>query len=97
LDDASNLFLEARRALKAGDRAKAMELYTQSIDAKPYAWNLYERGKLYAEDGNEQAALADVTAGLAIDPQFEDLQWLQEELKKPKEQRLKTPPPSALH
>lgn len=97
LDDAAKLFLESQRALKAGDRAKSLELLDQSIAAKPYAWSLLERAKLRAEDGNDEGALADVAAGLELDPELKDLQWLQEELKKPKEERFKTPPPSAGH
>jgi hypothetical protein len=96
LDDAGTLFLESQNALKSGDRARSMELLNQSINAQPYAWSLLERAKLYAEDGNDKAASADVAAGLALDPHLKDLIWLRDELKKPKEQRLKTQPPSAV-
>lgn len=96
LDDAAHLFLESQRAFKAGDRAKGLELLNQSIAAKPYAWSLLERGKLHAEDGNDSAAQADVKAGLELDPDLKDLQWLQQELQKSPDKRFKTKPPSAL-
>jgi tetratricopeptide (TPR) repeat protein len=91
-------FIAAQEALAAGDRAGAMEALTKSIEAKPTGWAYLERAKLYLEQGDDEAAIADCEAGLALDPENIDLKWLLGEAKKPKAERFKgknAEPPSA--
>lgn len=91
-------FLAAQEALASGDKTAAMEALTKSIEAQPTGWAYIGRAKLYLEQDNDQAAIADCEAGLALDSQNVDLQWLLGEAKKAKAERFKgknANPPSA--
>lgn len=92
----NNYFIEASRAIGAGDTVKAMEALNASLDIKPSVWAYMERAKLNLQNGDQQAALADCQAALAISPEDRDVLWLQAEIKKPASKRFKgrfkTPP-----
>lgn len=77
------LVFDARAAAESGDKQKALELYDQSIAAKPTDYGYFERGKLQASLGNTAAATEDCQKGLELNPLSTDLKWLQAELKKP--------------
>ncbi|WP_428307717.1 hypothetical protein [Lacipirellula sp.] len=89
VSNANQLFIDAQAQLKTGNREEALKLFTASVDAEPSTWSLFERAKLHEQLGNDQAALDDCTAALAIEPGDRDVEWLQRELKKPKAQRFK--------
>ena len=89
LDDADKALVDARQAISDGDDAKAMDLLDISIAAKPDTWSYYERARLHADNGNDDAAKADVEAGLELAPEHSELLWLQKQLKKPKKSRFK--------
>ena len=89
LDEADAALVEARKAIGDGDSAKAIELLNQSIEAKPDMWSYYERARLLAETGDDDAAKADVVAGLELEPEHSELLWLQKQLKKSKKSRFK--------
>ncbi|BBO30791.1 hypothetical protein [Lacipirellula parvula] len=89
VSNANQLYIDAQAQLTAGNREEAIKLLTASIDAEPMTWSLFERAKLHEQLGNDQAALDDCKAALAIEPGDRDLEWLQSELKKPKAQRFK--------
>jgi tetratricopeptide (TPR) repeat protein len=98
LDDSKSSLIEAQQALSDGDTEKAMELLSASIEAKPNPWAYYQRARLHVDAGDDAAAQADCQAGLELDPEHSDLQWLASELKKPAAQRFKgknAEPPSA--
>jgi hypothetical protein len=92
-DDAAKLFLEAMKT-RATDQAGALDLLNQSIDARPSYNAHFHRGWIYALQGKDAEASADVKAGLELEPESKDLKWLEGELKKPSNQRkLDMPPP----
>ena len=82
-------FMEAQKALAAGDTAAAMDALNASIDAQANPWAYLERAKLHLELGESEAAQADAQAGLKLQPENRDLQWLVTELEKPPNQRFK--------
>ncbi len=96
LDPAATKFVEAKTAIENGDSEAAISLLTESIDLRPDPWAYYERGRLYAEAGEDDAAKEDIAAGLEMDPEHSDLLWLQKQVKKSKKNRFKgragTPP-----
>lgn len=94
VDDGAKALVEASQALKAGDKEAAMQHLNRSIEAKPYVWAYVERAKLHGEKGNDDAARADVQAGLELEPNSSELKWVEEELKKPVQQRFKGPSPA---
>ena len=97
VSNANQLFIDAQAQLTSGNREEALKLLTASIEAEPSTWSLVERAKLQEQLGNDQAALDDCTAALALEPGDPDIEWLQRELKKPKAQRFKgsfSKPPS---
>jgi tetratricopeptide (TPR) repeat protein len=98
LTDANKLFLEAQQSLAAGEKEKALEQLNASIAAEPMVWAYRERAKLYAEKGDDKAALADCEAALKLVPDDVDALWIKGELAKPAAQRFqgkfKTPPSS---
>ena len=49
----------------------------------------FERANIYVEQGNEEAAIADCKAGLEVDSNDRDLNWLLAELEKPANKRFK--------
>ncbi len=98
LDEAATLFVEAKQALGDGNNEKAIELLSTSIAARPDPWALWERAKIYAENGADDDAKDDIKAGLDLDPEHADLLWLQNEMKKRPTSRFKgrsSEPPSA--
>lgn len=95
---ATQHFLAAQQALAKGDKQAALQSFTASIDARPSGWAYMGRAKLHLELGDAEAAIADCEAGLGLEPENKDLQWLLGEAKKPAEQRFKgknAKPPSA--
>ena len=84
-----NLQLEAKKAMAAGDTAKALEALTGSIESKPTVWALLERAKLHLAQGDEDAAKADCLKALEVEPENRDIKWLREEIKKPESKRFK--------
>ena len=98
LTEEQDFFVAAAEALASGDQAKAMEMLTKSIEAKPSRYAHFERAKLYEQQGEDQKALEDCAAALQIQPGDRDVLWLQGELKKAKDKRFKgrfANPPSA--
>ena len=98
LDESATLFVEAKQALADGDKDKALELLTSSIEFRPDPWALCARARLYAETGEDENARADIEAGLELDAEHTDLLWLQKQLKKNPRSRFKGrtgEPPSA--
>lgn len=89
LDEADAALVEARKAIAAGDSAKAIEFLDISIATKPDTWSYYERAKLRADIGDDAEAKADVEAGLALDEEHAELLWLKKQLKKSKSSRFK--------
>jgi tetratricopeptide (TPR) repeat protein len=83
------LILDAREAIQADDQQKALEMLSQSLATRPTSYGYYERAKLYADMGNDAAALADCQKGLELYRESRELNWLQSELKKPKTSRFK--------
>ena len=63
LDEAATLFVQANEAIEAGETDKAIELLSQSLEERPDPWTYYERGRLYAEVGEDESASADIEAG----------------------------------
>jgi hypothetical protein len=82
-------FNAAMDAIKAGDKAKGLELLTACIDAKPTHYAYLERAKLYVAENKIKEAQADVKAGLALDPAQRELQYYESELEKPEGERFK--------
>ena len=98
LDAAATLFVEAKQAVADGDNEKSMELLSASISARPDPWAYFERAKLHATGGNDEAAHADIAAGLELVPEHSELLWLQKEMMKKPRSRFKgrsSQPPSA--
>jgi tetratricopeptide (TPR) repeat protein len=96
LSDANQLFLKAQESLEAGDQDQALEHLNASLAAEPNLWAYRERAKLFAEKGEDKAALADCEAALKLVPDDVDIPWIKAELAKPVDQRFqgrfKTPP-----
>jgi Tfp pilus assembly protein PilF len=92
-DSAAKLFLEAMQ-VRETDRGKALELLTQSIEARPAYHAYYHRAWIHALQGQDGEAVADVKAGLELEPESADLHWLEGELKKPANQRKLDKPPA---
>jgi lipoprotein NlpI len=88
-EEAINEYFAAQEAITSGDTETALALLTKSIEEKPTAYALYDRAKLYADAGDAASAIADCEAGLAIEPEHDDLKWLLAECKKPPQQRFK--------
>jgi hypothetical protein len=89
LSDASQHFLAAQKALESGDKETALQELDSAITTEPDIWMYVARGRLHAEAGRDELALADVRAGLALDPKQADLLWLEKELKKSPQRRFK--------
>ena len=86
LPEGTESYLQAQDALAAGDTDTALQHLNRSIELEPDVWAYYARAKIYAER-DDAAAIADCEAGLAIDPEHEELKWLRKELKKPQSSR----------
>jgi hypothetical protein len=91
-DQAAKLFLEAMQ-VRPTDQAKALELLTQSIEARPSYNAYYQRAWLLGLTGRDGEATADVAEGLKLEPENRELKWLAGELKKPANQRKLDGPP----
>ena len=82
-------FVEAVKAIEAGDKETAYNELSASIENCPTDWAYFERARIYLEKGQEQEALADCQKGLELNPKYANLIWLSGELKKPVAQRFK--------
>jgi hypothetical protein len=87
LGDATEHFLAAQDALAAGDSAQALVELTASIETQPDAWAYFQRARLLGKMEEDDRALADCRAGLALDAEHVQLRWLQSELRKPSSRR----------
>jgi tetratricopeptide (TPR) repeat protein len=94
-DDAAKLFLEAMQ-IRETDRPRSIELLNESIEARPSHNAYYHRARLYALQGDDQMAIADIEAGLKLEPESKDLKWLEAELRKPPQNRKLDKPPTAV-
>jgi Tfp pilus assembly protein PilF len=84
------LHIEAQVALSQGNMAGAIDKLTQAIEVKPTHYAYFLRGWIYAQQqGKDSEAKADCEAGLKLEPNNSDLQWLARQLKKPLAQRFK--------
>ena len=96
VSDAGQHLIEGRQAIAEGNTTKALEALDASIASEPNIWAYMERAKINAQQGNDQAVLADGNEILKLDPKNRDVPWLKGELKKPKEKRFQgqfaTPP-----
>lgn len=59
-------------ALAAGDKETAIKELDASIAAQPDAWAYFQRGRLFAEKGEDDKSLADCAAGLGLDPDAQE-------------------------
>ncbi|MCA9215397.1 MAG: hypothetical protein KDB27_20170 [Planctomycetales bacterium] len=95
LDDAGTHFLNAKDAIEAGDDATALDELNKSIAVREDVWSYLERAQLYAKTGDDEKATADIEKGLSLDPNNRQLEWLQKEMTRSKEDRFQqNPPPS---
>ena len=91
IDDATNHVINAQEALDAGDQEKAIAELTASIQSRPTTWALFQRAQLYVATREDDLAIADCKAGLALDDEHPSLHWLYNEMMKPSGQRFKGP------
>lgn len=91
-DQAAKLFLEAMK-IRGTDQAGAIALLDQSLAARPSYNAYFHRGWLHALQGNDELAQSDVKAGLELEPESKELEWLAGELQKPANQRKLDMPP----
>ncbi|MCA9258287.1 MAG: hypothetical protein KDA61_03755 [Planctomycetales bacterium] len=99
LTEEQNFFVAASEAIAAGDKPRAMEMLTASINSKPTRYAYFERARLREESGEDGLALEDCAKALEIQPGDKDSLWLQRELRKEKSKRFKgrfATPPSAV-
>ena len=89
----SELIVQAREALAAGDRESARKILDQAVEADQSVWALAMRARMHAEDGDDAAATADCEAGLAVDQANFEIRWVLEELKKPTDKRFQDDAP----
>lgn len=94
-DGAAKLFLQAMQ-IRETDQAGSLELLNESIEARPSHNAYYHRAWIYALQGDDQKASADVEAGLKLEPESKDLKWLEAELRKPPHQRKLDKPPTTV-
>lgn len=89
ISDANKLFLDAQKLAAAGDTDKAVEVYGQSIAARPSAFAYRARAQLLEKLGRDDEALQDCEAAIALSPDEPDptALWLKGELQKPKAKR----------
>ena len=95
LDDADEHFLAAKDAIANGDQTLAIAELTTSIELREDAWAYFERAQVYASQGDDDKANADIQHGLAIDPNSTRLKWLKRELTRPKSERFTKEPRAA--
>lgn len=89
LSESRNFFIEANRAIGAGDSAKAIEALNASIASNPNSWAYFELARQLLEQGDQEAALSNCELALELDPQMADGLWLLAEIKKPETKRFK--------
>ena len=89
LRESRNYYLDARRAIKEGDSAKAIEALNASIESQPSTWAYFELAKQHLEQGDEQAAQTNCDKALELDSEMAEALWLHGELKKPDAKRFK--------
>jgi Tfp pilus assembly protein PilF len=94
-DEAAKLFLQAMQ-IRDTDRPRSLALLNESIEARPSHNAYYHRAWLYALQGEDQKAIADVEAGLKLEPESKDLKWLEAELRKPAQERKLDKPPTTV-
>jgi tetratricopeptide (TPR) repeat protein len=82
-----SLYLEAQQHYSKGQNAEALTKLDSSIAAGPTAWAYFLRARIRAQQGDDQAALADCEEGLKLDPADTKLAWLKGELGKPQQAR----------
>ena len=92
-DEADNYLIEGINA-SATDKAKAIDLFTKAIDAKPTAHAYFRRGWLYAQQNDDEKAKADARDGLKLQSDNQELKWLETQLKKPADKRSLDMPPA---
>jgi hypothetical protein len=98
LSDSSTYLIEARRAYADGKLDDAITALNSSIEAGPSEWAHLERARIYAIQGKDAEAQADLTALATLSPENRDAPWIQGELKKPVDKRFQgaaATPPSA--
>jgi Tfp pilus assembly protein PilF len=84
----------ARTALRQGDKTAALRELGASIEIEPSVWAYALRAELYAESGRDDDALADCQAGLQLDADNAQIQWILQELKRPPSNRFQTTSPT---
>ena len=84
-----NHLVAAAEAIAAGDKDKAFDELSASIETSPSAWAYFERARINLDKGQEDAARADCQKGLELEPKRRDLLWLSGEMKKPAAKRFK--------
>lgn len=98
VSNANQLFIEASKLIGEEQKDAALEKLNASIAIEPSLWSYRERAKLLTEQGNDEAALSDCDAALALVPDDPDMLWLKGEIAKPSAQRFqgkfKSPPSS---
>lgn len=84
---ATNHSVAAATAMAAGDKETALAELTAAINDNPSSWALFQRARIYVDQGKQAEAEADIQKGIEVDPNDADLKWLAAELKKPAAQR----------
>lgn len=96
MPSSDSLYLEAQQFYSKGENDQAIEKLNASINAGPTSWSYFLRARVYVQQGNDHAALADCEEGLKLDPTDTKFAWLKGELAKPQQARfqgaLKDPP-----
>lgn len=87
MSDANQRYLEALDFLAKGQTDKAMDALNASIAADPTVWAYRARAKLYAQKGNDKAALEDCSAAVKLYPDDPDFVWIRGEIAKPVAER----------
>ena len=87
LPESIHLHLEGAKAAAADDHAKAVELLTRAIEEDPNPDVYFDRARSLLALGRDDEAIRDCDAGLALDSEHQDLQWLRAEAEKPEPRR----------
>jgi tetratricopeptide (TPR) repeat protein len=98
LADSTQKYIEAKELIDKGQKDEALAALNASIEDNPTLWALRDRARIYAEQGNDEAARKDIEAALEASPDDVDVLWIQGELAKPTDRRFqgrfKEPPGS---
>lgn len=95
--EAYDLFREAAQQAATGKQEAALDLYGQALTMQPSTTAYLARARLLLEMDREEEARADCEAGLKLNPDDRDLNWLAAELSKPEPRRFqgdRAEPPS---